>query len=227
MRGKFVIWNKMANLIGNSSDFAFKMHGGEQFESYYERIELFFAANNVEDAGKKKATFLTLCGPELYQLIRSLVAPEKPVDKTLKEIVDLINGHLNPKPNVIVERYKFNMRTRKTGESIADFLADLRYLSRNCEFKAGTDEMIRDRLVCGVGDLPIQRKLLGEAELDLKKATKIALGMETANKEAVNLGGTREIHGVDQMRKREACFRCGDVKHRAPDCVFKDREFCM
>ena len=60
--------------------------------------------------------------------------------------------------------------------------------------------------------------------MDLKKATKIALGMETANKESVNLGGTREIHGVDQMRKREACFRCGDVKHRAPDCVFKDRE---
>ena len=63
MRGKFVIWNKMANLIGNSSDFAFKMHGGEQFESYYERIELFFAANNVEDAGKKKATFFYTLWP--------------------------------------------------------------------------------------------------------------------------------------------------------------------
>jgi hypothetical protein len=125
------------------------------------------------------------------------------------------------------------MRTRKSGENIADFLADLRYLSRNCDFKAGTDEMIRDRLVCGVGDLPIQRKLLGETELDLKKATKIAVGMETANKEAANLGGTREIHGVDQVRKKEswtksgekeACYRCGDPKHRAPDCSFRDKE---
>ena len=74
----------MAAFIGDARDFQFKLNSTESFESYYERIELYFAANNVENEGKRKATFLTLCGPDLYQLIRSLVAPEKLVDKTLK-----------------------------------------------------------------------------------------------------------------------------------------------
>ena len=47
----------MAAFIGDARDFQFKLNGTESFESYYERIELYFAANNVQDEGKKKATF--------------------------------------------------------------------------------------------------------------------------------------------------------------------------
>ena len=73
----------MANFLGNSCDFQFKLKGTESFEAYYERIELFFEANDITTEGKQKSTFLTLCGPDLYQLIRSLVAPAKTKDKTL------------------------------------------------------------------------------------------------------------------------------------------------
>ena len=42
--------------------------------------------------------------------------------------------------------------------------------------------MIKDRLVCGVNDERIQRRLLAESRLDFKKALELATAMETADK---------------------------------------------
>ena len=44
--------------------------------------------------------------------------------------------------------------------------------------------MLRDRLVCGVNEDRIQRRLLAEPTLDLKRALEIAQGMETTAKDA-------------------------------------------
>ena len=51
--------------------------------------------------------------------------------------------------------------------------------------------MLRDRLVCGIGDQAIQRKLLAEDGLTLKSAVAIALAMETAARNAATLHGGR------------------------------------
>ena len=50
--------------------------------------------------------------------------------------------------------------------------------------------MLRDRLVCGISDEAIQRRLLIEAALTLKKALEIAQGMEAA------LQNVREMQGA-------------------------------
>ena len=214
----------MANLVGNIKEFDIK--GNESFESYSERMDLFFAVNDITEKVKRKVTFLTLCGPDLYQLSKSLTAPGKPMDKTYQEITDLLSGQLHPKPNVIVKRYRFKSRTRRSGESIAESLADLRHLSRHCEYAAITDAMIRDRLVCGVNDVGIQRKLLAEIGLTLKKVTAIASGMEMAAKESSAISGPREVHGLDHGRgRKEVGFRWGDRRHKVPDCHFRDKEF--
>ena len=55
--------------------------------------------------------------------------------------------------------------------------------------------MLCDRLVCGVNDEQIQRRLLAENSLDFKKALKIATSMETAVK------SSREL--ANQMAKED------------------------
>ena len=47
--------------------------------------------------------------------------------------------------------------------------------------------MIRDRLVCGVMDNKIQRRLLAEKDLTFKKAYEMAISMEMAAKGVVDL----------------------------------------
>ena len=60
-------------------------------------------------------------------------------------------------------------------------------MSEHCAFGNTLDEMIRDRLVCGIRDARVQRRLLSEAELDLKKAFDLAQSSEIADKNAKDI----------------------------------------
>ena len=84
-----------------------------------------------------------------------------------------------PKPSAIVQQLKFNTRSQQPGETIAMFLAELRHLSEHCEFRLTLDERLRDRLVCGVRDIRIQRRLLAEPKLILKQALVRSLVLRT------------------------------------------------
>ena len=47
------------------------------------------------------------------------------------------------------------------------------YLSEHYDFQNTLEEMLRDRLVCGINNEQIQRMLLAESSLDFKKAMKL------------------------------------------------------
>ena len=56
---------------------------------------------------------------------------------------------------------------------------------------------IRDRILRGINDAEIQRRLLGEAGLTLKGAFEIALTMESATKSCTELKST-SVHVLDR-----------------------------
>ena len=68
-------------------------------------------------------------------------------------------------------------------------LIGLRQLSQDCQFGSFLDEMIRDRLVCGINSEMIQSRLLSEPELSLQKATEMAVALETAGRNQQELSG--------------------------------------
>lgn len=81
-------------------------------------------------------------------------------------------------------------------------------------------EMLRDRLVCGINDDRIQRRLLAESELTFEKALKIAQALETANKDVKDLQAQRSetsvsmrVHkmSVKQDSQGRACYSCGNL----------------
>ena len=107
----------------------------EEWSQYIERLEFYFEANGVDNADQQRAILLSVCGSKTYKLIRNLTMPEKPSDKTFKELVELVQHHENPKPSAIVQRFRFNTRFRKPGESIASYVAELRNISEHCDFQ--------------------------------------------------------------------------------------------
>ena len=108
-----------------------------------------------------------------------------------------MKGHYNPTPSPIVQRFKFNSRMRQQSENVATFVTALKQLTEHCVFGAALDDMLRDRLVCGIGDGKIQRRLLAESELTFKKAFELAQAMETADRDARDLGKPREeVHAI-------------------------------
>ncbi|XP_028418795.1 uncharacterized protein K02A2.6-like [Dendronephthya gigantea] len=115
----------------------------------------------------------------------------------------------------------FTNESSKAHKKGSQYLTGLRKLSEHCEFGAFLNDALRDRFVCGLSSLVIQRKLLSEADLTLKKALDVALSMEMAAEEAKRLAGDgpERDHGCNKMSIE--CFRCGKPNHVADACFHK------
>ena len=195
----------------------------ESWTQYAERLEQYFAANEISDAKKPSAILLSVCGSKTYGLIRDLLQPKKPGDGELKEILETLENHFSPKPSVIVERLKFHSRSRLEGENVSEFVAGLRRLSEHCQFGTTLEDMLRDRLVCGISDDRIQRRLLAERELAFEKAVEIATATEMASRNVMDLGGRKpssdnNVNKVEEEAKppkppkfqpKREWYRCG------------------
>ena len=226
----------MATYYGKLSEFE---KDKEDWTSYVERLELFFKANEITEEDKQKAILLSSCGASTYKLFKGLAAPTKPKDKSLTELVTLMKEHQEPKPNPIAERFKFNTRDRKSNETVAQYMAELRRLTEFCEYGTTLDNMLRDRLVCGMKHERIQQRLLGAgATLTLTKALDTALSMESAIQQSSIIKSyqhtenqSSEIHKVERQERKQDmsqnCFRC-EGRHQPNSCPFKDKEcfFC-
>ena len=210
----------------------------DDWELYVERMNFYFVANNVTQEAKKKAILLTEMGGKAYQVIRNLLVPSTPGETTFNQIVTLMQEHTKPPPSVIVQRFKFNTRDRQPNESIANFMAALREIAQYCNYGSTLDEMLRDRLVSGVQNAVIQKKLLAEKDLTFKSALEIALALEIADKNARELAQSTSMkqaageennsvnflpnsRGKFTQQATLTCYRCGG-NHRANDCKFKD-----
>ena len=145
-----------------------------------------------------------------------------------------------------MQRFWFNSRSRKAGESIAAYVAKLCRIDQQCNFGATLDKMLHDRLVHGVNDDRIRRKLLQEKDSDLTftRALSIVLGAEMADhnlremKKPVKEASagvsvkSEPVHKVSGKRittttttraptaragsAELACHHCGATQHLAP-----------
>ena len=222
----FWVTETMAATLGKVEEFD---SNREEWSQYVERLGHFFLANGITEEAKKRSVFLAVIGPTAYKLLRNLVSPAKPGVRPYEELIRVMTEHHNPTPSEIVQRYKFHSRFRQPGESVATFVAELRSLAEFCNFGQTLDDMLRDRLVCGINEAVIQRRLLAEPRLTLQKALELAQGMEAAAQNSRELRqvpkqemhGAGEVNQVSSVGKKQCCFRCGRPGHQPANCKFK------
>ena len=141
---------------------------------YVERLEHVFVANGITDGAKKRAVFLSVIGATNYKLLSSLVTPAKPGENEYSDLVDKLAEHFTHAPSEIVERFKFQIRFRKSGESVAAFVSELRSIVKSCNFGDTLKTMLRNHIVCRTNNAVIQCRLLSEKALTFKTALDLA-----------------------------------------------------
>ena len=104
----------------------------KSWTEYIEHREHFFLGSDITTPEKKKSILLSYVGAKTYKLIKTLLAPVKPGDKSFQQLVTIIQENECPQRSVIVQRFIFNSGVQKQGESVADFVADLRHLAEHC-----------------------------------------------------------------------------------------------
>ena len=119
------------------------------FTAFVERVQFLLSANGVHE-DKHAAVLLSAIDEETHVILRNLLAPTLPKEMTFDQIVKTLVDHFEPRRLVIVERFRFHQRNQHPDESVAEFVAKLRWLTKDCEFKDHLDEALRDCFVCGI-----------------------------------------------------------------------------
>ena len=149
--------------------------------TYLDCVEQFFITNDIGYGNQTKcnAILLTTIGEKTYRVLEDLHTSQKPSDKSLEEITQLLLEHFKPKHLVVTESFKFYNAKQEEGESISNFFIRLKHLAPTCEFRLFLKRALSDKFVCGLKDNRIQEKLLSEDKL-LEEAVKMAKAMELA-----------------------------------------------
>ena len=150
--------------------------------AYLERVDLFFTANDI-GPDKQVSVFITVVGSRNYTLIKSITTPTLPQEKSYEDLKAVLLAHFRPKPPLIAERFHFYQCNQAAGESVHDFLADLRRLAITCEFEDFLDQGLRDRFVSGLRAEGKQKRLLTEPDLNIARALELARSIEAAASE--------------------------------------------
>ncbi|KAF8784437.1 hypothetical protein HNY73_010114 [Argiope bruennichi] len=208
-----------------SSNISFESYDAsvEDWSSYVERLESYFVVNGIEDKMKVPA-ILSLMGATTYKLLKNLATPNIPSELTYQDIVKLLSEHLNPKPLEMTERFRFYKRKQFEGESIANYCAELQKLSIHCNFGNNLSTILRDKLVMGLKNENIQKKLLAEDKLTYEKAKSIAFAMESAQRDVCEIQNQMKSEPTKKFDKSRKCYRCDSTQHLAHECKHKNTQ---
>ena len=190
------------------------------WKNFVQEVEMFIAAAYRDKNDKTKAyVFLNLAGRKAIEKEKSFVCAPAVLnsDNTVRvpaeshESIAVLKRKFaeicDHRGNVIMERHKFNTRNRKEGEPFQSFVADLKILASTCEYDALRDDLICDKIVCGVTSSFVRKQLLKERDLTLDHAIEIGIvnelsdknNSELANKATADL--KQEVHSVSKGRK--------------------------
>ena len=166
---------------------SFSGNVAENWRIFEEEFEIFVQAAHANKSGKEKAyLLLNIAGSEAIEKARSFTYSPAVADADgnetaaaeSKEDVDTLKRKFkelcSPQRNTTIERYKFNSRAQRN-ESIQSYVAALKTLAQTCEFGELKEEMVRDRLVCGLRSDTLRKRLLKERKLTLNRATEICV----------------------------------------------------
>ena len=92
---------------------------------------------------KKRAAFCTYIDSATFKLLCSLCAPKKPEELTFDQLKAKLDSQYGTKKLVLAERYQFYNCKQREGQSLTDYIAELRRLAITCEW---SEEHLDDNL---------------------------------------------------------------------------------
>lgn len=220
---------KMADGFRRPDPLVFDGNVAENWRKFEREYEIFIAAAHGDKPAKTRAyIFLNLAGPEAIEREQTFtyapaVITADGVVTTPAEsredpdcLIRKFREICNPEPNVIMERHNFNTRQQKPGETIEAYVSTLRNQAKTCNFGQLKDELIRDRLVCGISSDNVRRSLLKETDLTLAKAVRICQISELTEQHSKLLSAPKHMTtaNVDAMQVKRSNKTRGQFKYK-------------
>ncbi len=97
-------------------------------------------------------------------------AAEDPTSGNTDTVLKTLKEYCEPCKNIVFEHYKFWNRTQAEGETVDQWVTELKNRPLTCEFGDQKDLLVSDKMVFGVRNDRVKEQLLREVDLSLEKA---------------------------------------------------------
>ncbi|XP_072948719.1 uncharacterized protein [Epargyreus clarus] len=190
----------------------------ELWRQWRKLFEVFLKAAGVSKEPKEvqASLLVNLIGPAEYEVYATFTFGENESEDDIKCILQKFDKYFGAKSNITVRRYKFFTRNQEDQENIDQYVTALRLLSQQCEFGDSHENLIRNKIVCGIVNNKVRDRLLRTDELTLSKAIQICQAAEITKEESVCIdGGLEEVQVNAVSRLRDGVWASG---RRARGC---------
>jgi hypothetical protein len=215
-QGGRVVVSRNAPRIDPPSEITLDSEREHNFRRFKSRWDSFYILSRLSDETQEyqRALLLYTMGDEAARVVES--SEKYKTDKSLVAILNVLEQYCIGESNIVHERYKFNTRNQLPTESFDTFYAELRALAGKCAFDyrpkadggtAPADEMLRDRIVLGIRDDSVRKKLITQGNaLTLEDAVRVCRSNEVTSHvmKSVAKGAVSSGTSVDavQMKRK-------------------------
>lgn len=131
---------------------------------------------------------------------------------TYEKVLERFDAFFLPKQNLTIERHKFFKRDQSESESVEQYVFELKKMASKCEFKDLCDDLVRDKLICGIRDGSLRERLLREENLTLSKAVGICNLAELSRAQAVTIKTENpHVHEIRENHESDKNFGTAQV----------------
>ncbi|KAK0156179.1 hypothetical protein N1851_000550 [Merluccius polli] len=162
------------------------------------------AAKLKEDGAVQVSSLIYAMGSESENVFRLFTfAEEGDEEDDFDVVLAKFDEYFVPRRNVIHERACFHQRLQRPGEKAETFIRALYELSEHCDFGASREENIRDRIVVGILDKDVSRKLQLMKDLTLAVTVQtVRQSEEVASQISMQGEATGAVHEVSHKFKK-------------------------
>ena len=173
-----------------------------RFENYLRATEM-----NKKAEANQCAQLLHFIGEEGFRIYTTFTFGEQEVDK-LSVLIKKFEDHFLPKENLSFERYKFFMYRQQAGQSLEQFVTELKKQAQKCKLGTLQDDLIKCMMVCGVQNNEMREKLLQKDDLTLDQAIELCKVIEKSKEQSKQMGNNTGMSvDVDLVRAKQATAR--------------------
>ena len=152
-----------------------------EWSTYKGRFTFYLQANSIIDAALKRATLLTLIGDTAYRMLADLHLPDDLSNVNFDTLITDLDSAYGKKVSKLASRVRFQSIVQHEGQSVDEYLADLRHSSIDYGFGDHLDNRLKDQFIVGLRSDQIKKKLLEDEDKALADIVKRALHLELVN----------------------------------------------
>lgn len=206
-------------------------------------------AEDLAEYNRCRAVLLSCVGLSAVATLTSLLSPTLPEEKPLQELLTTLVSHYKPSPKALAERFRFTSRKQQHGETVNQYLAELRRLASTCKFESELSNRLRDQFIFGLRSESTQKQIFTKPDdVKLEEVVNLAVAQELSDTSMSLVRGSshyskkepevqkvqknqwkkgkdsKKNHGQQQSQSdsKQVCPNCGSASHKKAECPHTD-----